>query len=311
MLLGNDAPTQPRDGAQSWWDEQQRIIGSVDANHALLGTAAPSCTVNSDGNAFDGKPVATPASWCVCDSAGTKRIYPTVDTSSSPCAYTASPTATISPKVTQVTGGSVTSCRTETITGAGVGAGPYCTCNDNSMYPIATWTNAGSAVTGCAATKTTQAAAASTPTCNVNKQFSIKQDSLVSAGDKFCSDNSGTNLATIPSNPYSNGQIGYNKDGASSGGQLLMFAYLDKGCTNQIKLNQDDCKMAFQSIFDRCDKGADTRQGGAASINCQWYNITAVDKCMGSSDSFSNPGSCKVGNLPSYYSGWPLGTIPS
>lgn len=311
MLVGEDQPPQQYD--QAWWDDQQRIIGSVDANHGLIGTAAPSCSLNGGGDAFDGKPAATPASWCVCDSEGTKRIYPTIDSAaSSPCAYTMTPTATISPAITQATGESVTSCRTSTISGTGVGAGPYCTCNDNQMYPLATWTDAGTAVTGCTATRTSKATSASTPTptCNVNKDFSISQDVLVSAGDAFCSDKSGQYLRAVPINPYSNAVTGYNKDGASKGGKLYLFAYLDQGCTDTVSISQDDCKAAFQSIFDRCDTGADMRQGGAASINCQWYNITAVDSCMGSADSFANPGSCNVGYLPPYYNRWPLGTVP-
>ncbi|KIM98737.1 hypothetical protein OIDMADRAFT_57081 [Oidiodendron maius Zn] len=150
-----------------------------------------------------------------------------------------------------------------------------------------------------------------TPTCNTPKQFTVNQDALVSAGDKFCSDKNGQSLWPIPSNPYVNGVTEYITDGASSGGQLWVFAYLDEGCTNSLQLNQDDCKAAFQSIYDKCDVGQSSRQGGAASINCQWFNITAVDQCMGSTGSFQNPGSCSVGNLPPYYWGWPLGIVAS
>lgn len=179
------------------------------------------------------------------------------------------------------------------------------------MYPVATWTDAGKPTTGCQATSTSATAAKATPTCNVNKKFTINQDSLISAADKFCTDNEQYGyLRSIPINPYSNALTGYNPDGASSGGQLYMFAYLDKGCDTGKSLDVNDCKTAYQSIFDSCDKGASQRQGGAASVNCGWFNITAVDKCMGSSGSITNPGSCNVGNLPGGYGSWPLGTIP-
>jgi hypothetical protein len=273
--------------------------------------AAPSCFVNSDGDAFDGKPAATPASWCVCDGDGTKRIYPTVDSASSPCAYTVSPTATVSIQITATNGGPVTSCRTSTISGTGPTAGPYCTCNDNAMYPLDTWTDAGTATTGCSATRTTKKPAAATPTCNVNKEFTIKKDSLVGAGEAFCSEKKGQYLHSVPINPYTYSVTKYIKNGASDGAQLYLFAYLDKDCKDSLKINEEDCKTAFRSIFDRCDTGSDMRQGGAASVNCQWYNITAVDDCMGTFDDFAHPGSCKVGFLPGYYNRWPLGTIPS
>ncbi|KAI0811450.1 hypothetical protein GGR55DRAFT_643155 [Xylaria sp. FL0064] len=152
LLLGTDATLQVYE--QAWWDDQQAIIASVAADPGLLRTATPSCSLNSAGKAFDGKPAATPASWCVCegDGDGTMNIYPTVDTPSSPCAYTTLPTATISPMVTAASG-KVTSCRTLTDTITGIYSVPqpftYCTCNDNSRHALATSTISGSTSIGC------------------------------------------------------------------------------------------------------------------------------------------------------------------
>ncbi|KAI1841011.1 hypothetical protein JX266_012792 [Neoarthrinium moseri] len=103
----------------------QKIFASIDANHGLLGAAVPSCSIQSHGNDFDGKPQATPASWCVCDSDGTQRLYTTIGTPSSPCAYTTLPTTTISPSVTASKGGAITSCRIESLTDTHTTVGPY------------------------------------------------------------------------------------------------------------------------------------------------------------------------------------------
>ncbi|KAI8630263.1 hypothetical protein F5Y19DRAFT_429489 [Xylariaceae sp. FL1651] len=315
LILGVLAPLQVYD--KTWWDEQQNIISSVAANPGLLGTAAPSCFVNSAGTAFDGKPAATPASWCVCNEGGTTKIYPTVDTPSSPCAYTTAPTATISPMIT-ANSESVTSCRTETDTITGVYSTPkavtYCTCNDNKRHGYQTWTISGSTSAGCLTptptpTPTTPSAMP-TPTCNYPKKFTIEEDALVAAGERFCSDNNKGYLRPITGGTYGNSLSSYNSTGSSSGGQLFLYAYLDKGCETPVLINQNDCIAAFQSIFDHCDTRAAIRNGGAASVNCQWYNITAIDQCGGTIEGSLHPDKCDFG-YPLGYEMWPMGTIIS
>ncbi|KAI0538385.1 hypothetical protein GGR58DRAFT_501219 [Xylaria digitata] len=300
LLLGTDAPLQVYD--QDWWDEQQGIISSIVTNPGLLGTAAPDCTLNSAGNAFDGKPVATPASWCICNNDGTRGIYPTVDTPSSPCAYTTSPTATISPMVT-ATSASITSCRTVTDTITGIYSTPsvvtFCTFNDNWQHWFTTWTISGTTSTGCLTPTSTTPSATATPTCSEAKKFTIQEDALVPAAERFCSDNTKAFLRPLTGSTYGNVLGTYNSTGASSGGQLYIYSYLDKGCNGPTLVDQNDCVTAFQTIFDRCDVGADTRNGGAASVNCQWYNITAVDNCVGTIDGVLHPEKCD--------SGYPLG----
>ncbi|KAI1758621.1 hypothetical protein GGR53DRAFT_528958 [Hypoxylon sp. FL1150] len=160
LLKGDPGPPQVAD--QSWWDEQQAIIASVIADPGIV-TATADCFVNSNGNAFDGKPAASPASWCVCTSSGTARIYPTLETPSLLCAYAILPSATISPSLTAPHGGSVTSCRIESYTATDTTVGPYCTCNDNSMYPIVTWTDNGTKATGCSATRITSSSTTTPP----------------------------------------------------------------------------------------------------------------------------------------------------
>ncbi|KAI0972375.1 hypothetical protein F4678DRAFT_460596 [Xylaria arbuscula] len=313
LLLAVDGP--PQSYNQSWWDEQQNIIASVAANPNLLGTAVPSCSLNSAGNAFDGKPAATPASWCLCTNDGTKGVYPTIDTPSSPCAYTTVPTATISPMVT-ATSGSVTSCRTQTDTVTGIYSTPlvntYCTCNDNSRHALTTTTISGSTSIVCPDSTPTSTTTSSTPTptCNFPKKFTIQQDALVAAGERFCSDDNGAYLRPITGGTYGNVLSEYNSTGASSGGQLYLYAYIDKGCSIPTYVNQDDCIAAFQSIFNNCDTGAAVRQGGAASIKCQWHNITAVDKCVGTIEGFQHPDKCDPG-YPLGYDMWPMGIAPS
>lgn len=144
------------------------------ANPGLI-TAAPSCFVNGDGNDFNGQPAATPASWCVCDDHGTPRIYPTIDTPSSLCGYSALPTATIAPLVTAAKGETVTSCRIESLIATDTTVGPYCTCNDNFMHKIDTWTDNGSTVTGCIATRTAAAPTSTVdkPTMTTNSQTTV------------------------------------------------------------------------------------------------------------------------------------------
>ncbi|KAI0116139.1 hypothetical protein F4776DRAFT_666462 [Hypoxylon sp. NC0597] len=162
LLRAGGGPKQVPD--QSWWDEQQAVITSVIASPEIL-TATADCFVNSDGNAFDGKPAATPASWCVCDSSGTLRLYPTNDSPSSPCSYVALPTTTVSVSLTAPHGGKVTSCRIESYTADTLTTTlePYCTCNDNSMYPIDTWTDNGSQTTGCTPTRVTSPSTTTPP----------------------------------------------------------------------------------------------------------------------------------------------------
>ncbi|KAI6090333.1 hypothetical protein F4821DRAFT_229091 [Hypoxylon rubiginosum] len=167
LLKGVPGPPQVAD--KSWWDEQQDIIATVIADPAIV-TATADCFVNSNGNAFDGKPAASPASWCVCTSSGTARIYPTLETPSSLCAYAILPSATISPSLTAPHGGSVTSCRIESYTATDTTLKPYCTCNDNSIYPIDTWTDNGSKATGCSATRTTSSSTTTTPPSSTTDQ---------------------------------------------------------------------------------------------------------------------------------------------
>ncbi|KAI0836246.1 hypothetical protein F5Y06DRAFT_274599 [Hypoxylon sp. FL0890] len=162
LLQAGGGPKQVPD--QSWWDEQQAVIASVIASPEIL-TATADCLVNSHGNAFDGKPVASPASWCVCDSSGISRLYPTNDSPSSPCSYVALPTTTVSVSLTAPHGGKVTSCRIESYAAATLTTTlkPYCTCNDNSMYPIGTWTDNGSQTTGCTPTRATSSSTTTPP----------------------------------------------------------------------------------------------------------------------------------------------------
>ncbi|KAI1365560.1 hypothetical protein F5Y08DRAFT_338496 [Xylaria arbuscula] len=288
LLLGVNQP--PQLDERAWWDQQQSVIASVAANPDLLDMPTPSCSLNSAVTAFDGKPAETPASWCICNDSGTKQIYPTVDTPSSPRAYTSLPTTTIHPVVT-ATGASVTTCRMETNTITGIYSTPtvntYCTCNDNSIYGVATLTTSGSTT-----------------------KFTIEQEVIVPAAERFCSDNDHRYLRYLTGGTYGNVVSEYNSTGASKGGQLYLYAFLDKGCESPVFINKDDCIAAYQSIFDHCDVGAAIRQGGAASINCQWYNLTAEDECVGTDDSFLHPDKCDVG-YPLGYEMWPMGFIPS
>jgi hypothetical protein len=38
--------------------------------NGVIDDAPPKCFENSDGDGFDGKPMAEPSAWCVCTSAG-------------------------------------------------------------------------------------------------------------------------------------------------------------------------------------------------------------------------------------------------
>lgn len=248
---------------QSWWDQQQAIFASFAANPNLLGTAAPSCFLNGDGNAFDGKPAATPASWCVCETSGTKRIYHTIEKTSAPCSYSTLPTATISPKVTQSSGGKVTSCRQETLsanTASGISGGPYCTCNDNSMYPVATWTNQGSATTGCQATSTSASnAPASTPRPEISQVCTPHQS---------------------PNMPFSRANA---IDAINRGCDLYFSIQIPDGDKPlQLSNNQEGNVVIYSSVgWSKAGQGGCNKQGSKAlsSSDCQKYLTQAVDNC--------------------------------
>ncbi|KAI0513130.1 hypothetical protein F5B22DRAFT_612373 [Xylaria bambusicola] len=322
LLLGVDEPLQFYE--RTWWDQQEAIISSVAANPNLLGKPTPSCSLNSAGTAFDGKPAKTPAAWCVCRDSNTERLYATVDNPSSPCAYTSLPTNTISPTLTAVTGVSVTSCRMETNTpSASVKESVWCTCNDNVRYGVTTRTTSGSTTVDCltptptrTSTTPTTPSATPTPTCDYpkpkkqKKKFTIEQEAFIPAAERFCSDNNKGYLRDLSGGSYGNVLSEYFSTGASKGGQLYLYAFLDKGCKGPTFINQDDCMAAYHSIFDHCDVGAAMRLGGAASINCQWFNITAEDKCVGTDESILHPKKCPIG-YPLGYEDWPMGFIPS
>ncbi|RDL33024.1 uncharacterized protein BP5553_08463 [Venustampulla echinocandica] len=269
LLLGTDFPLQIF--KQSWWDNQQQVVASFAANPNLLGTAPPSCHVNSFGNAFDGKPAASPASWCVCNIEGIDRIYPTVASASAPCALTTLPAATISPTLTAKKGGSVTSCRTSTVTGTGAGTGSYCTCNDNSMYGVDTWTVGTQTVTGCSATRTTSSKttnpAMATATCNPPQRYSMEQDRILLIAEYYCP-------STHNGDAYKDRHD--TTSGVNDGGVIAVLASLDKGCVNHVPIDQADCRAALQSIYDKCHVGQSLGYGGSASIKCQRFNVTIV-----------------------------------
>jgi hypothetical protein len=94
---------------QEFGDEQQKVLKEALAN--LPDSAPPKCFENTNGDGFDGEPIAVPSAWCVCTSGTSSGIYPTMTPSNSPCAYDEMPQDTITisnkPKPT----GPVTSCK--------------------------------------------------------------------------------------------------------------------------------------------------------------------------------------------------------
>ncbi|MCJ1480011.1 hypothetical protein MMC06_000165 [Schaereria dolodes] len=70
----------------------------------------PPCFVNTNGLNFQGKPADSPASWCVCNDQGLK-LFATMTSTESPCAFSVLPTATITVShISYPPPGSPTSC---------------------------------------------------------------------------------------------------------------------------------------------------------------------------------------------------------
>ena len=80
---------------KEFWDARQDIFASIIAASAVTMAPIPSCTVNTHGKNFQGKPVASPESWCVCNDHGDSKPYSTIPSTSSPCALNTIPTSTI------------------------------------------------------------------------------------------------------------------------------------------------------------------------------------------------------------------------
>ena len=187
------------------WNAQQSLLASVSAAPAV--TLAPSCTINSDGVDFTGAPVASPASWCVCNLAGKTGIYHTIPSTFSPCAYSTAPTSTISISVNSAApSGPVTSCRfvTNTFTSAGIsltGVFTSCTCNDNGGYAATTTTISGTSTVICPTTITCSSTPPPSPTntCNPSMPFSFDAKDGTSAAQEFCNLNQGIAIRSPPS----------------------------------------------------------------------------------------------------------------
>ncbi|KAI5194219.1 hypothetical protein E4T38_09652 [Aureobasidium subglaciale] len=305
-----DGPDHIEESDQEWWDEREQILIAI-AALTVSDSSPAKCFANSDGPDFYGTEQASPATWCVCTATDPYKVgvYSTIASQTAPCSYSALPTETITidhgPTITTAP----TECRTETATGKN--GGPYCTCNDNKQHGMSVWSFYGTATTGCLEpTETPSPPAEPTPTCNVDKPYKMSKHNLEAYADQFCDDHAGEGLRTVPLNPYSNAVQDTGNDGLD-GAKLTLFAYVDKECLDKtgIKIDKDQCTSAIKKIGEVCDEGSDDTIGGAVSIDCQWYNITAVPGCMGSTESFENPGSCDVGNLPGGYSSWPLGDV--
>ena len=134
------------------WDQQQSVLASV----VDLPAPTPDCWTNSAQPGFDGSPKASPATWCVCDHS----VYPTISasTTDSLCAYTSTPSSTLSISFAPPGSESPTSCRFFTQTfapsqsAAVTGTFTGCSCNDDKQWPVTSYTIGSSTSMACAAT---------------------------------------------------------------------------------------------------------------------------------------------------------------
>lgn len=175
----------------------------------------------------------------------------------------------------------------------------YCSCGDDALkrtltYSVATSTTSpynpcpyttdnGPTVTFVSEST---AAPSATPSVTPSVTCSQPQDWWLSSNDglnfanQFCIKHKDVDNFLRPrpaGRGFSNGVVEYYN--VDKDPMIRIYAYMDDACRDKggININADECIKALNSIMQECDKDTeDKKMGGEATIDCQYYNIAAI-----------------------------------